>query len=140
MVTPLQQPLKANRKAKGKDKVKEIEFFWSLVEHATRALNQGVSTSDFEPDFVKVVEFVKGHEDLRSEFTREIRRMIEGEAPVPEELLTFCIHALRWPELKKIAENAYETRQDLPAKMFLTDVLDAFSDNWKSTELYKYFG
>ena len=117
----------------------ELELaFKLLVDAAVDACSKGPSTSDFEPEFVRVLDFVKTHPQMAESVERVFLRGLMTNA-LPDELISFCMHTLKLPAIKQ-AVCARLDRNPGPAGMeSMSRVLASFDENWSDKVLYEYY-
>jgi hypothetical protein len=96
-----------------------------------------------EPHLVRVLTAIKSHPECRTEYGAAFKALIESRASLPWELVPFCMHELRWDDVKAVIEERYaEARKqdDWRAIPVYSKYLDAFNDDWESADLFQYFG
>lgn len=120
--------------------------FDRLVQRAD-ALEGDESESDqlaHEPVFEAALELVLAHLELREAFARKFVDMLDRN---DWELFEYCMHELRWPEVRANVEDRLRIARDPRQRHDLSDerrwsgVLSAFSDGWSGGDrYYKRFG
>jgi hypothetical protein len=118
------------------DAVKQ-EFF-RLVKEATIA-TESVEV-EAEPYFTPVLEFVLKHPSRRPEFAEGFVEIIRNPSLGTSELVEFCMHELRWPEVKAGIEELLSQEHGRRERFFLETVLNSFDDDWFSRQLYRRYG
>lgn len=87
---------------------------------------------DKEPEFEAVLVHVLAHPSERQIFAIKFMELLS--APLTDgDLFEFCMHALRWPEVRsRVAEAMQEAiaRNDIRARDFFGHALSAFDDHW----------
>ena len=94
---------------------------------------------DIEPYGLALVRLAKEHPSLRSEFSRRFVDVLEAPDLGPWELVAFCSHLLRWPELRTAIEVLWEQAlaiRDHRAVPIFRHVLDAFESSWQDAEMF----
>lgn len=109
----------------------------SLVKAAQRACDQGESTSDFEPAFTKVLDFIKRNPPCRMDAVALVIDGLHGANALPWELLAFLMHELRWPEVREEAIRVIERSEDWRTKTSLSHVVAAFEEDWSDADMYE---
>lgn len=79
---------------------------------------------------------ILNHPEMRSAFVQKFGEMIRGH---DSELLEYCMHELRWPEVKVQVEAAIREADDFRARDHFTSVLTAFTDRWSGRGFYERF-
>jgi hypothetical protein len=114
------------------------EFETRCLE-AKEACEQMGSATEFEPYLLSVLTHVKAHPSLKVNFRAAFIQMLSDPSKGPWELITFCMHELRWPEVEAAAHARLMSASDWRIKNVMADVIDAFSDKWGEAELYSYY-
>ena len=71
-----------------------------LFDAAQKACDEGVSTLDFEPAFIRLLEFIEHHPECRASAERRFLDGISSRA-ICWELVSFCMHSLRMQAVKE---------------------------------------
>jgi hypothetical protein len=108
-----------------------------LYRTAVSACDEGVSTADFERSFIGFLNYIECHPSLREQAEA---LLLDGlcSTPTPWELVSFCMHALRWERIKQKVEAQRTRAGDPRAQRALDLILDSFSDEWDQRDLYSY--
>ena len=109
----------------------------SLLAAARRACDEGDSTSDFEPAFAEVLQFIQQHPACRVDAVATMAAALHGTQALPWELLAFLMHELRWPEVKVEATRVIEQSEDWRIKTALSHVVAAYEEDWPDADLYQ---
>lgn len=119
-------------------KSSHIDTMNNLFSIAQEACMVGKSTSDFETDFVALLEFISLHPKCKpaaeSRFISGIRDGI-----LCWELIAFCMHSLRWPAVEEELRSSITEINDLRRRASLSCILDAMNDAWPDAALYQYY-
>ena len=117
-----------------------LEHFRDIAKSCAERLGQTFNAPDLIPFGQAILALISKHPELRSAFGHEFVVAIQSPDKFDRWLIEFCMHALRWPELKTefekmsaaaIAQNNWNLIQPLQ------HVLDAFEDNWEdANDLY----
>ena len=113
--------------------------FRRLCEKAIIACDTLDSTDDFEPDFINVLIFIREHPLMESAFKQVFLDMLEYKDGVPYELLSFCMHELRWEEIKMGAEQRLNNEDSPRVHSVMENIIDSFTEGWRSKITYPYF-
>jgi hypothetical protein len=113
--------------------------FEVLCGSAQQACDTLESSKDIEPYFSKVLEFIESHPELNAEFKYFFTRMILLNDAIPVELVAFCMHKLRWTEIRTAAENRCDSATTPGLRAAMADVISAYSDDWSDADLYSFY-
>lgn len=116
-----------------------IMEFYELVREAEAA---DLREEPIEPYLVHLLSTIKRHPDCRAEYVVAFNDLITGTTSVPWELVPFCMHELRWDEVRLTIEAsiaAARSRNDWRAIPIYAAYLDAFSEDWGSADLFQYY-
>lgn len=116
-----------------------LQEFDRLVQDARRICEGPTSTSDYEELFVQVLSYVKKNGHLDREFRDAFVAMVGEPSRGPWELIAFCMHELRWPEVLERARE-YSASSNDPRRIAVAAAIEAsYSDDWDAAELYEYY-
>lgn len=79
---------------------------------------------------------ITNYPEMRSAFVQKFVEMIRTH---DLELLEYCMHELRWPEVKAQLEVAAREADDFRARDCFTSALTAFTDRWSGRGFYERF-
>jgi hypothetical protein len=116
-----------------------IDEFRRLVREAQDA---DLGEEPVEPHLVRLLTTIKSQPECRSEYVAAFKDLVESRASIPWELIPFCMHELRWAEVRTTIEDRHaeaRTRNDWRAIAVLSKYLDAFRDDWESIDLFTYY-
>lgn len=109
----------------------------NALEGDPDALNQ----LSHEPVFDAALKLVLANPEMREEFVGRFSAMLMND---DLELFEYCMHELRWPEVKSqlqaAVRNAASPPRDVRSEFYLEGVLRAFGDNWSGRGFYKRYG
>ena len=116
-----------------------------LFEHAKSALDGFGSIQDFEPAFIKVLEFILANPccDTLAEklFVSEVQK---GKYAYKYcEFVEYCMFTLRYPAV--LAEAKYQLKLSLkgglgpPPTNVMVHIIAAYSDDWDGVDAYAYY-
>lgn len=120
-------------------KAKELIQFEELCQEAKNACNSDYSSDHFEPYFLRVLEHIRLHPELQTEITATLVQMLSDDDKGPWELIPFCMHELRWPEVHVAAQERLRNESDHRIKSIMAKVLESFSDGWSDADIYSYY-
>jgi hypothetical protein len=130
--------------------MQSFEEFLQLAAKAKEREDAAIGADEFEPEFVEVLKFVRDHSEIRPQVVAEFSRILKDRTYGHYTLIQFCMHELRWPEMKAEAQKIHATFQNEVAQKklyrsplqhvsYLEDVLSSFESTWDSKELFKYY-
>ncbi len=107
-----------------------------------------MSIQNLEPEFSKTLEFIKRNPALRPQIVEEFARLLQDKTYGRYMLIQYCMHDLRWPEMRARTREIYSEaqmsliRQQLYGTAsqhlaFLEEVLASFEDAWPSKKHFK---
>jgi hypothetical protein len=94
------------------------------------------SVTDYEPPMRAVLDFVLANPHMRSEFASDFMTMLEDSNLGPWELIEYCMHTLRWPEIEAEAIRQIRTNEDPRVHSVMSHILHAFADDWSGADMY----
>jgi hypothetical protein len=94
--------------------------------------------SELEADFLQLLQVINRSPSLRARFSDLFSRMIRGEIPEPENMVAFCMHELRWPEVLEVAKRE-AAKWDPRTLSVATQVVEAFQDDWRDRVLFPHY-
>ena len=108
-----------------------------LFARAQRECTAGSSTTDFEPAFVRLLEFIKLHPECH---VVAEQRFLEGltTKPLCWELISFCMHSLRMKAIRSEASRLIDPNNPRGWGP-LSDIVASFEDEWEDAEMYEYY-
>lgn len=107
-----------------------------LYNEARRAGAEGISTSDFEPAAAALLDFIQATPECVDAASRLFVRQVM-EAGGSTEVLDYCMHELRWSEVREAARVRVAESEDWRIKTPLASLLAAFEDDWPDAKLYE---
>ncbi len=98
-----------------------------------------------EPEMLEFVQFLRTSDKYRQELPQILRESFSDEFYMnsqPIELWRFCLHSLRWPELRSAIVNLKEA--DIEANgasrsNVWDSMLEAYEDDWEGAQYFKSF-
>jgi hypothetical protein len=114
-----------------------LQQFRAIAARATEKLNESFNAPDLVPFGQEMLRLIEAHPEHRAAFVREFINSIGQSSTFDPWLVQFCMHALRWNELKEefstmrataVAENNWNLEQPL------RKALEAFDDNWEDAK------
>ena len=122
-----------------------LETFWCLIGRV-EGLFENPEYSDskmMEPVFIELLSCLQeGHPD-RNALVRAVVEVIRRLPKGSDEAVSFCMHVLRWPEVKSAAEDELRKVAGVLVTSrkarILEDIVKSFSDDWSGRECYSCF-
>lgn len=113
-----------------------------FARDAEAKLSVSFDAPDVLPFASAALDVIAAHPDLRSEFESAF---LEMPPYAPTEFVEVCMHALRWPNVRKEYEarcRAAVARNDWRTEPVYRHYLEAFEPDWEdATDFYaSYFG
>lgn len=105
------------------------------VERIDSALDEPV-----EPALEAVLMFVLAHPESRSELADAFLQVARDPDIGPPELIEYCMHALRWTEVKQELLVWLEAESSERVRHVLRKIIMAFDDEWHHAGSYVRFG
>ena len=100
---------------------------------------------DAEPEMARFLHAVKEypeHRDLVVQLFRDSFSKSFYMRHEPSQFLMFCMHDLRWPEVREFItarRNAEIDQRGSRVSGVWSDILEAFEDNWEAAKNYEEF-
>jgi hypothetical protein len=114
------------------------ERFWGLCSEA----EESYAAPDLEPALVEVLRLAKSCPEARPELARCFIDLVRHPERGPWEVVQFCMHSLRWSEVRAAVEEDFERAkadQDWRAIPVLSHILAAFDPAWDDADLYRAY-
>ena len=111
-----------------------LEKFQEISVAAATHLAVTFNAPDVVPFGQSALDLIAAHPEDRPAFARAILAAIDRPDSCDVWFVQFCVHALRWPELKAEFEAMSRTAiasNDWARIQRLGHVLDAFEDSWE---------
>lgn len=117
-----------------------MESFLKLYDDALSATQRYDDASLYEPYFVAVLSFIKKHPDLIQNIKATVCNVVEKGNVLPYELIAFCMHELRWPEVLDSANKRIQAEDRNPHARRLAElIVEAYDPMWDCRVLYSYY-
>lgn len=127
---------------KTQDAISELEQLFDLAAAKSLAV---INPSYAEPEMIRFLHEVKKHSEMRQRVVKMFTHSFSTDyyMSTPWQFFSFCMHELRWPELRDFIvskRNEDLQRRGAAASTLWNDILAAFEDDWKDAHSYKAFG
>ena len=114
--------------------------FYELANSAEKRYAESLDIGEVEPIFLEVLDLILRHPEEKSTFIDCFENVISNGYTTPPELVSFCMHELRWPELKKSLNDWLLIEKSERIRHVLRQTLEAFNDDWNDADMYFKFG
>jgi hypothetical protein len=111
-----------------------LQKFFELALRAEQIASEMVEPVDHALDAVLL--HVLSHPELRQEFGHAFLQVARDPSKGPAELVEYCMHTLRWPEVRKELSAWLEAESSERVRHILRGLLMAFEDDWRHSNLY----
>ncbi len=111
--------------------------FWELVAEVNRIDTEELET-DIEPWLEAVLSHVLAYPDARPQFADAFLQILR-ENKGPDELVEFCMHALRWSEVKNDLAAWLEHEDSERTRHALRSLIKSFGNDWHGASSYSRF-
>jgi hypothetical protein len=111
-----------------------IEEFHRISAAATARLAESFNAPDVVPFGSAALDLIAAHPEERHVFVKNLIGSVLDPSHCDPWFLQFCVHGLRWPELKIAFESMHNSavaRNDWNVIPNLAKVLDAFEESWE---------
>jgi len=122
-----------------------LENFWRLIGKI-EGLFESPDYADsrmMEPALLELLSCVRSGVEWRDQFVAAFVEVVRTLPRGSDEAVCFCMHELRWPEVRRAAEEekmkALHPVSDFRREPLLRHILESFSDDWSGRECYPYF-
>lgn len=113
--------------------------FFDLAANAERIYSETLDISKVEPEFEKVLTLIQAHPECHVEFVDGFIEILKDAKKGPSELVSFCVHELRWNDLRSRLLEWMKTERSERVRPVLRDVLEAFEDDWRDADMFRHF-
>ncbi|MCA3174542.1 MAG: hypothetical protein ING36_03235 [Burkholderiales bacterium] len=114
-----------------------IQRFFELAAEAER-IDSGLE-EPVEPALEAVLDHVLTHAEFRQEFAQAFLQVAHDPDKGPPELVEYCMHALRWPEVKQELVSWLEAEDSERVRHVLRKFVMSFDDDWYHADSYTRF-
>lgn len=112
--------------------------FFELVEKI-RYIDSECLEEPIEPYLEILLEYIIDHPELKTEFINAFIQIIHDPDLESPELVEYCMHALRWEEVKHHISDWLESENSERIRYFLKNLLMSFDDDWYDATSYIRF-
>jgi hypothetical protein len=114
-----------------------------IVGDILRVAEQSFDARSVAPKLEELLSLIEGSPERHEEFTNKLLALLD---PAPNELqlgrpgivdiLEYCMHRLRWPEMREAMQRLVSTAGDWRVSRAAERVLEAYDDEWPAGEIY----
>lgn len=117
---------------------KVIKEFFRLTQKAEYIEKYHMDVSP-EKYFDDVLAYVMANLDCKADFCTAFIDVVRNPDLGSVELVQYCMHVLRWQELKEYFADWLNKEQSERARHVLRRILEAFDDDWFNARMYERF-
>ena len=117
---------------------KVLARFDGLIKKIQETLDADYDVALIEEDCIGLMNLISENPSNRMLFERHIVALI-GSTKIPFEPIEFCMHVLRWDNVRHRVSELKEEANDLRTKRVLEIILESFDDDWYGRQMYNYF-
>jgi len=115
-----------------------LQKFFELAAEAER-IDTELMDEPVEPAFEAVLSHVLEHPEARTEIAKAFLQIACDPDKGPPELIQYCMHALRWDEVKNQLVDWLNQEKSERVRQVFKKILIAFDDNWYDADSYARF-
>jgi hypothetical protein len=115
-----------------------VQKFYELAAEAER-IDSEVFDEPVEPAFEAVLFYVLSHPESRQSFVNAFLQLARDPQKGPPELVQYCMHALRWDEVRRELVVWLEVEGSERVKHILRKLIMSFDDDWYDADAYARF-
>jgi hypothetical protein len=112
--------------------------FFELVRRAEWVDNEELEI-DVEPAFEAVLSHVLAYPEMKQSFLEGFLELVGDPLKGAPQVVEYCMHALRWPEVKEAILTRLATEKSGRIRHNLEGIVAAFDDNWPDAKFYARF-
>lgn len=120
-----------------KSENKAMEKFVELVAEIERIDAKMEESPD--PQLELLLNHVLAHPEARQQFAQAFVDIALHKIKGPRDIVEFCMHELRWPEVKQALTDRLQAETSERMRHYLRGLLESFDDNWDHAHLYPRF-
>jgi hypothetical protein len=114
--------------------------FSKLMDAVQHTWETTYSADELEPDLLNVLNFTKQNLESKETLIQFFISLVKEKKWRGDiEVIEFCMHEFRWPEVKQAVEEIVATTQDIRERDALCRIPRAFSDDWDGVQFYSYY-
>jgi hypothetical protein len=109
------------------------------IDFIIRVEPLSVGVDEIEPLLEDLLLFLKRHDECRPAMEVRFRQLLESLPPGGVEIMQYCMHEFRWPEVRKNAEELLAGTLDVLRRQSYGRIIEAFSDDWPERVIYSRY-
>lgn len=106
-----------------------LKKFYTLCAIASEAEDAELDRY-LEPEYSTVLDHIIAHPEYRKTFGNEMLRMVDFPGDISAQLVEYCMHELRWPEIEAAARVKLAAAEDPRSRIVFEHILESFQDDW----------
>lgn len=115
-----------------------INIFFEMSKESEYVANSMLYV-ETEPIFEKILQLVLDHPEMKAEFIDAFIKIAHEPELGPHDLIQFCMHELKWQEVKDHLSRWLESEDSARVRYILSLILCAFDENWDGALFYRRF-
>lgn len=115
-----------------------MQEFYRLVEKAVYD-EWNYLEIPMEKGFTAVLNFVLEHPNEKEEFIEAFKILIDHDNLCSPNLMQFCMHTLKWKELKDYFSQWLASEKRERVRYILKKIIMSFDDDWYGADIYERF-
>jgi hypothetical protein len=106
-----------------------MKAFYALCSTASEAEDTELDRY-LEPEYSSVLDHIIAHPEYRKQFGTEMLKMADFPGDISAQLVEYCMHELRWPEVEAAARVKLAAAEDPRSRSVFEHILESFQDGW----------
>jgi hypothetical protein len=124
-----------------------LNEFETLIDRVAKLANPTLGEDELEPLYEEVLSFLEAHAAHKAELSQCLIHIMaeyrfgreKDKTILPSTAIAYSMHVLRWSEVFEFAEQANRAFYATKMATLMTDIMEAFTDDWDDRDLYKRF-
>lgn len=123
-----------------KTKIEVLEKFDLIVnEVSVVMLCPDAGVEDIEAQLEILLKLIKCNLEHKKDFITRFCNLLYSNASIPLEIFWFCMHELRWYEVRECVVKYMENSEDLRCIRAAELILESFSEDWDDAEMFEKY-
>lgn len=111
----------------------------ALITAARLAYAEEPDPIAMEHHYEKILDFIVLHSSDQEDFINVFVEMVENPKEESISLIEYCMHELRWEDVRLAAQGQREVVERSLAKRWMENIIKSFTDQWHGTAYYDRF-
>lgn len=117
-----------------------MDEFLKLYREGVEIVDRHIDAAKYDVCFSKILRFIKDNPSLRTSIETFFCDIVEKGPVIPYELIAFCMHELRWSNVRRLAEERIRREPTKPnLHQLMSQIIDAYNDDWVGRLFYAYY-